>query len=310
VVLVLAAAGAGGIQFMSLSKTELELGGLKLYLISNVILGFLLRKDNETLPLITICFIVSILCFCIALYLIGRIKEQSFYSVLSECKGMLRGVFIPVLVILNHVFLEDEYSLWITSLVTHIIVIQLLQFILKKEDEDPDQDKAIKSDDKGEGDQKGDKKAQSPLDQFSIVLKLFRLIPIPLMVHVFGNTLLFAFALIPNFGKMHALCIGWKGVKLDPLVDISTTTDPALFKFFAGAGMVITVFYICFAYLVGKSFYFVHEQEFFWLFAKFLILYQVSHYFLFILVFLSNGYSGVPTGFELNFEHIRVYSLQ
>lgn len=70
VVLVLAAAGAGGIQFMSLSKTERgETLGLTLFF---VILGFLLRKDDETLPMITICFLVSILCFCIGLYLIGR----------------------------------------------------------------------------------------------------------------------------------------------------------------------------------------------------------------------------------------------
>nr|YP_010352764.1 hypothetical protein MZG22_mgp40 [Bidens pilosa]UIR99244.1 hypothetical protein [Bidens pilosa] len=145
VVLVLAAAGAGGIQFMSLSKTERgETLGLTLFLINNV---FLLRKDDEILPMITRYFLVSILCFCIGLYLIGRIKEQSFYSVLSEFKSTLRGVFIPVLSILNHLFLEGEYSLWITSLVTRIIVIQVLQLILKKEDEDPDQDKAIKSDD-------------------------------------------------------------------------------------------------------------------------------------------------------------------
>lgn len=146
VILVLAAAGAGGIQFMSLSKTERgETLGFALFFINNVILGFLLRKDDDTVPMITICFLVSILCFCIGLSLIGRIKDQSFYYVLSEFKSTLRGVFIPVLLILNQFFLGNAYSPWITSLVTQIIIIKILQLILNEASGNPDQDKAIKS---------------------------------------------------------------------------------------------------------------------------------------------------------------------
>lgn len=98
VVLVLAAAGAGGVQFMCLSKIE---GGqtlaLQVYLINNVFLGFILRKEGETFPKITICFLVTIICLFISLWLVSQMKKESISSVLSESKTTLRGAFFPVL---------------------------------------------------------------------------------------------------------------------------------------------------------------------------------------------------------------------
>lgn len=141
VVLVLAAAGAGGVQFMCLSKTERgQTLALQVYLINNIFLGFILRKEGETFPKITICFLVAILCLFISLWLLSKIQSESIYSVLSESKTTLRGVFFPVLSLFNHLFLHDSYSLWIASLFIQILVILLLKFILKKEDEDPDRE--------------------------------------------------------------------------------------------------------------------------------------------------------------------------
>ncbi|XLR34121.1 hypothetical protein S83_062021 [Arachis hypogaea] len=143
-VILLSAAGAGCVHFMCLSKTERgETLGLWVYIISNVFLGFILRKEGETFPKITICFLVAILCLFILLWLLSKIKDQTIYSVLSESKTTLRGVLFPALYVLNRLFLHDssvDMSLWITSLFIQILVLLLLKFILKKEDEDPDRE--------------------------------------------------------------------------------------------------------------------------------------------------------------------------
>ena len=141
-VLVLAAAGAGGVQFMCLSKTERgqTLAAL-VYIISNLILGFILRNEGEAFPKITIWFLIGILCLFIFVKLVGIIKNESIYSVLSESKTTLRGVFVPGFYLLNSLFLDHSYvdlTPWISSLVLQILVLLFLKFIFKQDDQDPD----------------------------------------------------------------------------------------------------------------------------------------------------------------------------
>ena len=61
VVAVLAAAGAGAIQFLCFSKTQREQNvSLVLYLFSNLILDFMLRQQGESVPQVSIWFLSAI----------------------------------------------------------------------------------------------------------------------------------------------------------------------------------------------------------------------------------------------------------
>jgi hypothetical protein len=84
VVAVLAAAGAGGVQFLCFSKTERGQNlALLVYIVTNVFLGFLFRKEGEIFPKVTICFLSGIL----ALYIYLWLTSKTIYSILSESFG-------------------------------------------------------------------------------------------------------------------------------------------------------------------------------------------------------------------------------
>jgi len=139
VVAVLAAAGAGGVQFLCFSKTERGQNlALLVYIVTNVFLGFLFRKEGEIFPKVTISGIL-------ALYIYLWLTSKTIYSILSESKNTLRSICFPALYFLNRFFLSDSYLLdlnpWIASFVIQIILLQLLFFIMKNEDEDPDPDR-------------------------------------------------------------------------------------------------------------------------------------------------------------------------
>lgn len=144
VVAVLAAAGAGGVQFMCLSKTKRGQNlALLVYIINNVILGFLFRKEGEIFPQVTIWFLIGILCLYIYLWLTSKIKNESIYSILSESKNLLRGIIFPTLCLLNHLFLYNsalDLTPWIASIIVQILFFHILKFILKNEDKYPDRE--------------------------------------------------------------------------------------------------------------------------------------------------------------------------
>ncbi len=129
--------------------------------------------------------------------------------------------------------------------------------------------------------------------------------------------MLVVFSLYPNFGKVHELSIGWKGVKLLPLWDIVTTGEPNCFHY--AAATVITILYILIAFFISRSSWidvFSHDGkktaskiEVRRCLVKFFLFYQMSHYYFFFLVFLSNMYSTRPIAFELTFKHVRVFAL-
>lgn len=138
--ILLSAAGAGFLHFICLSKTKGgQSFGLCIYLINNILLGFFLRKEGETFPQVTLFFLALIICLFISLTLVAEIRKDSFSSILSESKTTLRGIFFPGLSLLTEYSLGNDYFLispWLASLLIQIIVLLLLKFILKKEDEE------------------------------------------------------------------------------------------------------------------------------------------------------------------------------
>ena len=143
VVAVLAAAGAGAIQFLCFSKTQREQTvPLVLYLVNTVILGFILRKEGEIVPQVTIWFILGILGLAIFYWLTSKIHNKAMYSIMSESKNLIVGIIFPALCLLNNLFLYDssdlDLNLWIASLFFQVTIFHLLQFILKNEDKDGD----------------------------------------------------------------------------------------------------------------------------------------------------------------------------
>lgn len=144
VVFVLALAAAGAIQFLFLSKTDFS---FYLYFLPNVILGFILSKEGEIPPKITLYFIGFNLLFLISLWIIRFIQGEKLSKVISESKTSLRAIYFFLLYLLFRLFLYKDYEeldAWIASLNLQILIFQLLCFILKKEDkEKEDKDRKI-----------------------------------------------------------------------------------------------------------------------------------------------------------------------
>lgn len=138
VIFLFGAAGAGGLQFLCLNKTERSLGGgFFLYFLSNVGLGLLLKKEGETFPKITLLFLVTVFFFSGFFFLVGKVKEESLSSVIDGSKTLLRGVFFPILYLLDGLFLNGAYFLWVSSFVIHVLILLLFKFIFKNEEKDP-----------------------------------------------------------------------------------------------------------------------------------------------------------------------------
>lgn len=138
VVFLFGTAGAGGLLFLCLNKTEWEqASGFFIYFLTNVLLGFFLKKEGETFPKITVFFLMILCCFFLLVYLVSRVKEESLSAVITGSKTLLRGVFFPFLYFLNDVFFGGAYFLWISSFVIHVLILLLFKLILQNEDQDP-----------------------------------------------------------------------------------------------------------------------------------------------------------------------------
>ena len=80
---------------------------------------------------------MTVFCGFLFVYLISRVKEEALSKVITGSKTLLRGVFFPFLYLLNGLFFDGAYFLWISSFVIHVLILLLFKFILQNEDQDP-----------------------------------------------------------------------------------------------------------------------------------------------------------------------------
>ena len=100
--------------------------------------------------------------FFFFLSLIGKIKEEKIATILSKEKGSLAAIYFPVLYIRNPLYfspsLELDRGIW--TITAQILVLRLLTPIMEERGESQKEDK---------GKDNEDKKAQSPLDPYTLL---------------------------------------------------------------------------------------------------------------------------------------------
>ena len=132
-VLLLGIASASAIRFWCLAKTEDgQYLAFSIYVLTNCLLGVCL-KEGETLPTVTIIFLVVNLLFILFLYVICIIKEEKMSTLLSEFKIMFCGIYFWALYRLNHAFFSLDLDLdrWIGTMTVQIFLLLFLIFLLE-----------------------------------------------------------------------------------------------------------------------------------------------------------------------------------
>lgn len=104
-------------------------------------MGFILSKEGEIFPKISLYFIAFNGWLLISLWGLHIIQEEPLSTIISQSRVFLPSIYFPLLYLLFRLFLANDYEwldCWIGSFCFQTIILQLLTFILKKEDEDED----------------------------------------------------------------------------------------------------------------------------------------------------------------------------
>ena len=166
---------AGTINFVYLTKAEdNQYLGFSVYILASVLFLFTLREEEQAYTFqfeIIFYFLLLNIIFIVLFFLITEIKEEKLASIVENLKTRLYPGYLGALYLLCSHFHPDFHSeSWIKTIIIQLALLFPLQYILETKEREQISSFFFGGSGKKPKDKDNeDKKAQSPLDQFSIV---------------------------------------------------------------------------------------------------------------------------------------------